>query len=235
MKRILYILIPLLALTACAPHKYHVVAAPKKTEEEKKVATKYANDIFAVYHSQGIEYMKQELEKPEFQQQLAEKISGKLDNSSLGDCLVQYGFDDYLIKRILKDVNAQSLRKQIIEGWIEQMPMDMLKKVDQTMTKPSFKKTFQRMRQMPGGNIKDKLNELRGEQFITEAEANEFILTIEDIDIKSFMIISQGDVKKASGKLLSSYINNPASVVLDFMQTHPEANNHCSMLKGSAL
>jgi len=236
MKRKLCIaLAGVLLLSGCAPKHYNTIVSPKKSAEEKVAATAHAQRIFTVYHGQGLAHARKELAKPEVQQQLTETVTDKLDNSSLGECLTKHGFGTYITQRMMKDVTGDKLRSEIIDQWVEQYPLDMLKKVDQTFSTPSFKKIFHRLREMPGGNIRAKLKDMRAQNIITEAEANEFILNSEDRDVKSFMIISQSDVKRASRSLLEPYFKNPSSVVLDFMKNNPAANNQCSFLEGGSV
>lgn len=224
-----------LLLASCAQPKYTMIIAPKKTAEETVKATKHAERIFNVYHAQGIAYLSKEIAKPEIQEKLKETITDKLDSSSLGECLTTHGFGEYLTQRMLADVTAEKLQHKIVSNWVSQFPSGMLSKIDQTMNGQTFKKIFQRMREMPNGNIREKLQHMREENFITEAESNEFILATKDTEIHAFMMIAQQDAKKAADALLYPYVHNPASVVLEFMQTHPAANYQCSILQGGSL
>lgn len=224
-----------LLLSACAQKQYIAIVAAPKSAEEQRQATAAAKHIFPVYHGQGFTYLKQELAKPEVRQKLVDKFTDKIDESSLGECLNNHGFSDYLTQRMLNDLSTEKLKDETIRLWVSGFPTDTLKKADTTFNSPNFKKIFLRMRDMQGKDIRSKLNTLLEQKFITDSEANEFILSTEDRDIKSFMIVSDHNVKVAISNLLAPYTNNPAGVTLDFMKTHPDANAACSILKGSSL
>ena len=235
MHRALLLFTTLCVLAGCAHEKYITVVAPKKSVAEEQAATIMAEHIFPITHERSLIEVQQQLATPKIQGQLKEMVSDKIGNSSLGECLTDYGFSDYFTQRMLADISTPNIRAETIRLWVRHIPMEMFAKADQTMTQPQFKKIYARLGEMGDGENRTKLNMLVEQQEITPSDANEFFLTLEDRDIKSFMLITRHDGKVAVENLLKPYRDNPAAVVLDFMKTHPEANAQCSMVKGSPL
>ncbi len=222
-------------LSGCGPRGYITVVSPQKTAEERKTATAIAERIFPVTNGQSLVNLQKDLAKEENQGQIREMISSKITHSDLGKCLNNYGFSDYYTRHALAQMSPQKLRAETIRLWVEQIPMDMFKKADRAFSSPLFKNTFLRMTKMEGSDVRTKLNQLVDMHEITDAQANEFYLTVEDRDIKSFLIITYSNGKRAIQNLMAEDIRNPAGVVLQFMKTHPTANAKCSIVKGAQL
>jgi hypothetical protein len=233
--RIFIALAALLLVTACAKREYVVVTAPKKTEAEEKAAKAIAERIFPITNGASLTYLQEELAKPEIQNKIRDMITDKMDNTSLGECLLHHGFGEYFAHQALAQVSPQKLRTETIRLWVEQIPMEMFKKADKAFSDKQFANIFVRLTKMKDGDTRGKLNQLVREKQITQSDANKFFLTTEDRDIKSFLIITYSNGKRSIDNLLGEYKRNPAGIVLDFMKTNAAANNECSLLGSDSL